>query len=90
MLQKSSRLLPWRVAGFLPLLILLTTGCADASQRIVEGPSDTTVRLHETVLLKCRVEEQVRKCKFASKNYFRTTILERRSAMGAQRLWARH
>lgn len=46
--------------GILILFVLLATVPADAAtQRIIEGPANTTVRVNETVLLRCRVENRV-------------------------------
>lgn len=59
MLRDARRLLNMNAADYLLLLFLTTAGSVYAKQRIVEGPADTAVRLGGTVLLKCRVEDQV-------------------------------
>ncbi|MFH4973328.1 hypothetical protein AB6A40_000037 [Gnathostoma spinigerum] len=46
---------PWMTLSVVAWM-LFTAQCAQ--QRIVEGPSDTSARLGDTVLLKCRVESQ--------------------------------
>ncbi|KAH7731957.1 CRE-SYG-1 protein [Aphelenchoides avenae] len=58
-----------KAADYLLLLFLTTAGSVHAKQRIAEGPSDTTVRLGETVVLKCRVEDQKGEVQWA-KNEF--------------------
>jgi hypothetical protein len=45
---------------FLLLLLTSSPNSVDAaSQRIAEHPQNTTARINDTVILKCRVEEQV-------------------------------
>lgn len=40
-------------------LLIVIVICTKQQQRIVEGPSDTVVKLGQTALLKCQVESQV-------------------------------
>ena len=52
--------IPFSLLFQLYFILYFTINFVKAEQKIVEEPEDTVARIGETILLKCRVQNQVR------------------------------